>query len=342
MENKIQKILKKLEVKMKAKKSKSNYPKLLALTYLAVAIEKIMQNPTNNKPLSDLSDLVDRASLMYDSYLEIDNFAGTKNSQSYSIKAVHKDLWGKIWPKYDLKSFQDLINYRKKRITYNHLQKYIIGKNILEFGSGNGSISTGCLQLGAKFVQGYDYNKKNIEFSKKIAKKLSYKNFNFTTADIRKIKSNKKFDFLICSAVLHHLDTFSEVEKTLQNMKRMANHKSRLYLFVRGYGGIRYAVQDFCRLQTKNISTDEIGIFLNSLSLNRNKFTHLLDWFKAKYLQFSKSKIDSIFKRQGIKILKRLEGPHINDMDINQLQQHRFSKIKFGTGEQRYLCEFIF
>ena len=156
------------------------------------------------------------------------------------------------------------------------------------------------------------------------------------------MKSNKKFDFVICSAVLHHLDSFSEVEKTLQNMRKISNHKNKLYLFVRGFGGIRYAVQDFCRLQTKNVSTDEVAKFLNDLNLNRNKFTHLLDWFKAKYLQFSKNKIESIFKRQNIKILKRLKGPHINDMDINQIKQHRHSKIKFGTGEQRYLCEFIF
>ena len=342
MEKKIQKILKKLEIKMNKTKSKSNYPKLLALTYLAVAIEKIMQNPKNNNPLSDLAELIDNASKIYKFYLEIDRFSGTKNSQFYSIKVVHKDLWGKIWPQYDLKSFQELIDYRKKRITFNSLQKFIIGKNVVEFGSGNGSISTGCLQLGAKFVQGYDYNKENVKFSKKIAKKLNFKNFNFTTADIRNINSKKKFDFIICSAVLHHLDNFSEVEKTLNNMRQISNHKNKLYLFVRGSGGIRYAVQDFCRIQTKNISTDEIGRFLNSLNLTRNKFTHLLDWFKAKYLQFTEAKIKKIFKKQNIKLIKRLKGPHINDMDINQLKEHRHSNIKFGTGEQRYLCEFIF
>jgi hypothetical protein len=123
MENKIQKILKKLEAKVKTTKTKSNYPKLLALTYLAVAIEKIMQNPKNNKPLSDLSDLVDNALAIYDSYLTVDYFARPKKSKFYSIKAVHKYLWGKIWPRYDLKSFQDLINYRKKRITFNYARR---------------------------------------------------------------------------------------------------------------------------------------------------------------------------------------------------------------------------
>ena len=49
MEKNIQRILKKLEVKMKSSNSKSNYPKLLALTYLAVAIETIMKNPKNKR-----------------------------------------------------------------------------------------------------------------------------------------------------------------------------------------------------------------------------------------------------------------------------------------------------
>ena len=342
MEIKIQQILKKLEIKIISRRSKSNYPKLLALTYLAVAIERIMQNQKNIKPLTDLNDLITNASRIYDLVREVDYFSNKKNSFFYSIKTVHKNLWGNIWPEYDLNSFQELINYRKKRITFNNLQNYIKGKDVVEFGSGNGSISIGCLQLGAKFVQGFDYNAKNILFTNLIAKKLNFKNKSiFKVADIRKLRISRKFDFLICSAVLHHLDNFYEVEKTLENMRRVSKINSKLYLFFRGSGGIRYAVQDFCRIHTKDISTNEIAQFLKSLNLNRSKYTHLLDWFKAKYLQFTPEKIEKIFKNQKIKIIKRLKGPHANDMDINQLNTHKFSKIKFGTGEQRYLCEFI-
>ena len=66
-------ILKKLEITFKSSSSKSNYPKLLSLTYLAVAIEKIMQNPKNNKPLYDLGKLVDNACKIYEFYLDFCN-----------------------------------------------------------------------------------------------------------------------------------------------------------------------------------------------------------------------------------------------------------------------------
>ena len=50
-------------------------------------------------------------------------------------------------------------------------------------------------------------------------------------------------------------------------------------------------------------------------------------------------KFINITNKSGFKLIRRLKGPHKTDMDINQLKEHRFSKIKFGTGELRYLFQ---
>ena len=38
----------------------------------------------------------------------------------------------------------------------------------------------------------------------------------------------------------------------------------------------------------------------------------------------------NITNKSGFRLIRRLKGPHKTDMDINQLKEHKFSKIKFG------------
>jgi hypothetical protein len=45
-------------------------------------------------------------------------------------------------------------------------------------------------------------------------------------------------------------------------------------------------------------------------------------------------------KKNNFYVVKRLKGPHKTDMDINHMKEHNFSKIKFGTGELRYLFRY--
>ena len=45
-------------------------------------------------------------------------------------------------------------------------------------------------------------------------------------------------------------------------------------------------------------------------------------------------------EKNNFDMIKRLKGPHKTDMDINQMREHKFSKLKFGTGELRYLFKY--
>ena len=47
-----------------------------------------------------------------------------------------------------------------------------------------------------------------------------------------------------------------------------------------------------------------------------------------------------MMRKNNFDMIKRLKGPHKTDMDINQMREHKFSKLKFGTGELRYLFKY--
>ena len=47
-----------------------------------------------------------------------------------------------------------------------------------------------------------------------------------------------------------------------------------------------------------------------------------------------------ILKKNKFSVIKRLKVPHKTDMDINQMKEHKFSKLKFGTGELRYFFQY--
>jgi len=71
-----------------------------------------------------------------------------------------------------------------------------------DFGCGTGEFSILAAKNGAK-VEGFDFNEISIQIAKKNSKKLRIKNCKFYEKEFFKIK--KKFDFVICTGVLHHL-----------------------------------------------------------------------------------------------------------------------------------------
>lgn len=232
------------------------------------------------------------------------------------------------------------MNYRGKRIDFNNITEFK-NKNVIDFGSGNGSISFSLLKRNAKHVHLVDFEKKNIKASKIFAKKLKLiKKTSFEINDISKYSSKKKYDFVICSGVLHHLQNKKIVLKTLKTIGKLCNNDAHLYVFVRGKGGMRYAIQDTCRSIFKNTDIEFIKKILMYANFSRNKITHLLDWHKAIYLHSSRTEFESMMKKSGFNSFKRLRGPHKNDLDLNQINSHNHSKLKFGTGELRYLAKF--
>ena len=103
---------------------------------------------------------------------------------------------------------------------------------------------------------------------------------------------------------------------------------------------MREKIQKKCAENFHNVSEIYIKKVLTDLNFTRNKITHLVDWFKADYLECTSAKLINILKKNKFSVVKRLKGPHKTDMDINHMEKHKFSKLKFGTGELRYIFQY--
>jgi SAM-dependent methyltransferase len=93
--------------------------------------------------------------------------------------------WHKIWP--------------EKKFSLNKL-------SILVAGCGTNQAAVLAMQNPHHEIVGVDLSSNSIEHHKKLIKKHGIKNIKVFCDDFRKINFNEKFDYIISSGVIHHLD----------------------------------------------------------------------------------------------------------------------------------------
>ena len=320
------------------------YGKVLCLSYLAVEAEKIFLNPRNNQPVSDMNKIIDQTKNFFVIFVTFSKFQDKNINNKEVNKAFnsyHRNLWHKVWPKYSIdKDLNDLINWRGARIDFNKINQFK-NKNLIDFGSGNGSTAFAFLKRNAKHAHLIDFGPENIKASKIYSKRLNLiKKTSFEVADITKYRSKKKYDFVISSAVLHHLKDTKTIIKTLKNIANVCNDGAYFYVYIRGKGGMRDALQDMARSVFHNTDIEIIRKILVDANFSTPKLTHLVDWHKAIYLHHTPLQFENMLKKCGFTSFKRLKSPHKIDYDINQMKTHKHSELKFGSGQLRYLAKF--
>lgn len=96
------------------------------------------------------------------------------------------------------------------RIIISVLDKYCKGKEVLDVGSGVGTIDFYLAKNGKK-ITGIEISERAFKVAEEALKKFGLgKSINFIRSDFLKTKLNKKYDFVICSEVLEHLPNEKE------------------------------------------------------------------------------------------------------------------------------------
>lgn len=90
---------------------------------------------------------------------------------------------------------------------------------VLDLGCGNGLVALDVAQK-AKEVLGLDINENNIKAAKENERKFQKENVTFIVGDATIIKFNRKFDKIILSNVLEHIELRIEFLKKIGNLLR--------------------------------------------------------------------------------------------------------------------------
>jgi ubiquinone/menaquinone biosynthesis C-methylase UbiE len=342
----INKLIKRLLFIQKYNSGIDVYNKTLSLSILVCGMEEYFHEVNNKNFYIKMEKILKFSTDLFYILQKQSNFKEKiyKHKVFTDVIKNHKNLWGEIWPDYTVshKDFMSLVNFRKKRYIKNNISQYIKNSDVIEFGCGGGSNIISCYYLGAKSITGLDYNSKNILSAKSVSKKLGIKNYKFITKNITKLKNNKKkkkYDFIICNAVLHHLKNHNSFQKALKIMSSYGKKNSYFFIYVTGKGGIRDKIQNTCYKIFKKSDAMIIKKTIKQQNYNTDKFGHLLDWFKARYLETTPKQLLKMASKANLKVIKKFERTHQTDYDFEEmeLRNNKLLLAKFGTGDLRYL-----
>lgn len=172
-------------------------------------------------------------------------------------------------------NFLEEVNYfsaYKIKLIYE-LNKNKKKMNILDFGCGTGS----CINLISKHFKssklwGYDVSKDSLRKIRKHNKKINL------TSNLKKIPS-KKFDIILISNVMHHIDK-KKHNKTLRRCKELLKDSGTLYVFEHN------PINPLTSYIFKNTLIDKNAEMIPSKKLIKKALTAKLRIVKLRYTLF--------------------------------------------------------
>jgi len=158
-------------------------------------------------------------------------------------------FWHKIWP--------------EKEYSRNSLNILVAG-----CGSDQAAILAKC-NPNHKFL-GIDLSENSLNHQKKLVKNHNIKNLEFICGDFRKYQTIKKFDYIISSGVIHHLD---DIETALKYFHDNLKDDGAIFLMIYGdqqSQGINNIKNVFKKLNLdqNQYSIDTIRKIINKLKVN--------------------------------------------------------------------------
>lgn len=132
----------------------------------------------------------------------------------------------KFYDSYHEKNDQYFAVIRENNFTYYYIQKAIhqiyeeaAPKSVLDVGCGVGTLAFYLAAKGSK-VDGYDVSPRAIGIAEKYKKISGEKRINFYNKDVQKENFTNKYDLVICTEVIEHLENDEKMLKTLYGLLR--------------------------------------------------------------------------------------------------------------------------
>ena len=244
-----------------------------------------------------------------------------------------------MWPRntdkkkyYSSKVMVDLrVNQFIKMISND--KNFFKDKKILDAGCGPGRYMESLNRFNPKEIIGIDSGGDIISANKKRFKK--YKNMKFFKSRFDKLSfKNDSIDLLVSAGVLHHTKT--SLSSMIKDHARVIKKEGFFFCFIVGSGGQELNLWKFCRRVMNTISIKEVFNKLN-ISISPLRLQGILDHSYGEYKTISRKSFEKILKK-SFSIIKKVEGISGADVTPKTFSNDRYFKIRFGSGNLRYLC----
>jgi 2-polyprenyl-3-methyl-5-hydroxy-6-metoxy-1,4-benzoquinol methylase len=170
------------------------------------------------------------------------------------------------------------------------------GDSVLDAGCGNGRLVEALKNKQVDYL-GVDNSEKLISLARG---KYGSQNFKFLVGDILELdkKIDKKFDFIFCIAVLHHIPGNDLRVKALEQLKSKIKPGGKIILTVWNLWNLpkfKKLIFKFMVLKLIGKNRMDFGdILFRGFKLNRERYYHA----------FSQCELKGLFKKSGLKIIK--------------------------------------
>jgi ubiquinone/menaquinone biosynthesis C-methylase UbiE len=263
-----------------------------------------------------------------------------------SKKKLNRDVWKStrrafnfMWPKNTenkkYNASKHMVDLRIKQII-NNISKnkfYFKNKIILDSGCGPGRYMESLLKYKPKEIIGIDSGSDIIKSNKirfKNKKKLKFINSKF---DKLKFK-DEVFDLIISAGVLHHTKT--SLSSMIKDHSRVLKKNGHFFVFIVGKGGQELDLWKFCRRVLIDVDIQKVFNKLVGV-ISPLRLQGLLDHAYGEYKTTSRVLFENILKKNFSRV-KKIEGIIGADVTKNTFSNDKYFKIRFGTGNLRYLC----
>jgi ubiquinone/menaquinone biosynthesis C-methylase UbiE len=268
---------------------------------------------------------------------EKDLFTGNDSgSYIYDMEQRHQDLFQNLFNQYSERGYEKLIESMSKRFEINGLADTVVEKKCLDIGCGGGRQCVSLSRMGAASVTGIDFGEENINFAKKMKKKLEVKNLEYQVGNAYELPfGNNEFDIVVSNGVFHHLEG---MDRAFQESFRVLKPGGWMWLYINGTGGVFNDLMDTIKIIMQGTDRDRVLEILRSFGLNEHKMYHLIDGFYATYKYSRWNELTAVLEKIGFKNIKRMTGNNTTDFNLNKIKADPYGDEKFGEGEIRLIA----
>ena len=320
--------------------------KINTLVIMNMRYEKIMLNRNlQNHPHELVSQLIDDACDFLTQCFEVAWIEGNqiefaKNEQN--MEENHQDLFQKLWVDYSDEEYKaERVGRYKKRIEINQLAPLIAGKKCIDCGCGHGNFALALSDYGAEYVLGIDYGSDAIQFANKMRDLLGYsgEKIEFKVESVYQLpSSDDAYDFAIQNGVFHHLE---DEDAAYKEVYRILKPGAYFWIYTDSEGAIGPTLYDVSRYILRDVPNAFVIRCLSELNISTNKRYHLGDGFNAVYRHTNYEDFIKRLGSYGFGNFRRLVGGFPTDFDHDVIQQDKYGKEKFGSGDLRILAQKI-